>query len=55
MAGSGGIMNLLVLYLLLAKATLTSFSGMTSLPVVRHDFVEQRPVLTDRQLNAAGR
>ncbi len=46
-------MNLLVLYLLLAKATLTSFSGMTSLPVVRHDFVEARHILTDRQLNAA--
>ena len=46
-------MNLLLLYLLLAKATLTSFSGMTSLPVVRHDFVEVRGVLTDRQLNAA--
>ncbi len=46
-------MNLLVLYFLLAKATVTSFSGMTSLPVVRHDFVEKRHVLTDRQLNAA--
>jgi chromate transporter len=46
-------MNLLILYLLLSKATLTSFSGMTSLPVVRHDFVEVRGVLTDRQLTAA--
>jgi len=46
-------MNLLVLYLLLAKATLTSFSGMTSLPVVRNDFVVHRHSLTDRQLNAA--
>jgi chromate transporter len=46
-------MNLLVLYLLLSKATLTSFSGMTSLPVVRNDFVVRRHVLTDRQLNAA--
>jgi chromate transporter len=46
-------MNLLLLYLLLAKATITSFSGMTSLPVVRHDFVDQYHLLTDRQLNAA--
>jgi len=46
-------MNLLLLYLLLLKATATSFSGLTSLPVVRHDLVENRRVLTDRQLNAA--
>jgi chromate transporter len=41
------------LYLLLLKATSTSFSGLTSLPVVRHDLVEKYHVLTDRQLNAA--
>jgi len=46
-------MNLLLLYLLLAKATLTSFSGVTSIPVIRHDLIEQRHVLTDRQLNAS--
>ncbi len=46
-------MNPFILYLLLAKATLTSFSGLTSLPVVREDLVERRRVLTDRQLNAA--
>src|SRR6185436_11111643 len=46
-------MNLIVLYLLLLKATITSFSGLTSLPVVRNDFVVQRQILTDRQLNAA--
>lgn len=46
-------MNLLGLYLLLLKATITSFSGLTSLPVVRNDLVVQRHVLTDRQLNAA--
>ena len=46
-------MNLLLLYLLLTKSTLTSFSGLTSLPVVRHDLVEKYGVLTDRQLNAA--
>ena len=46
-------MNLALLYLLLLKATATSFSGLTSLPVVRHDLVETHHVLTDRQLNAA--
>jgi chromate transporter len=46
-------MNLLLLYLLLLKATITSFSGLTSLPVVRNDFVVQRHLITDRQLNAA--
>lgn len=46
-------MNLILLYLLLLKATVTSFSGLTSLPVIRHDFVETRHILTDRQLNAA--
>lgn len=46
-------MNLLVLYLLLLKATLTSFSGLSSLPVIRNDLVVTRHVLTDRQLNAA--
>jgi chromate transporter len=45
--------NLLVLYLLLVKATLTSFSGLASLPMVRNDFVIHRHVLTDRQLNTA--
>jgi chromate transporter len=46
-------MNLVVLYLLLVKATLTSFSGLASLPMVRNDFVVRRGVLTDRQLNTA--
>jgi chromate transporter len=46
-------MNLFILYLYLVKATLTSFSGLTSLPVVRQDLVETRHVLTDWQLNAA--
>ncbi len=46
-------MNLLLLYLLLLKATATSFSGLTSLPVIRNDFVLRHRVLTDRQLNAA--
>jgi chromate transporter len=46
-------MNLLLLYLLLLKATATSFSGLTSLPVVRNDLVLRYHVLTDRELNAA--
>jgi chromate transporter len=46
-------MSLLVLYFLLAKAALISFSGSTTIPVIRHDFVERYQVLTDRQLNAA--
>lgn len=46
-------MNLVILYLLLVKATLTSFSGLASLPMVRNDFVVRRHVLTDRQLNTA--
>jgi chromate transporter len=46
-------MNIILLYLLLLKATVTSFSGLTSLPVVRNDFVVKRQIMTDRQLNAA--
>ena len=46
-------MNLLLLYLLLLKAVLTSFSGLASLPMVRGDFVVERHLLTDRQLNTA--
>jgi chromate transporter len=46
-------MTLLTLYLLLLKATLTSFSGGTSLPTVRQDFVLDNRVLTDHQLSTA--
>ena len=46
-------MNLIILYLLLLKATLTSFSGMASLPIIREDLVVRRGVLTDRELNTA--
>jgi len=46
-------MNFVLLYLLLLKATLTSFSGLASLPMVRDDFVARRHLLTDRQLNTA--
>lgn len=46
-------MNLFLLYFLLLKATLTSFNGPSSIPVLRNDFVVQHHILTDRQLNAA--
>lgn len=46
-------MNLFTLYLLLLKATVTSFSGGTSLPSVRQDLVIERKILTDTQLSAA--
>lgn len=46
-------MNVIVLYFVLLKAVATSFSGMASLPMIRHDLVENRHVLTDRQLNTA--
>lgn len=46
-------MSVWVLYMLLLKATLTSFSGFASVPVVREDLVVQRAVISDEQLNAA--
>ncbi len=46
-------MSFLLLYLLLLKATCTSFSGMASLPIIRTDLVEHYHVLTDEQLNTA--
>ena len=46
-------MNLLLLYLLMLKATVTTFSGPSSLPVLRADFVVKHKIITDRQLNAA--
>jgi chromate transporter len=46
-------MTLVTVYLLLVKATLTSFSGMASLPQIRQDFVETRRLMTDEQLTQA--
>ncbi|MBI1898176.1 MAG: chromate transporter [Acidobacteria bacterium] len=46
-------MSLLMLYLVMLKATLTTFNGPSSLPVLRHELVVKRAILTDRQLNAA--
>ena len=46
-------MNTFLLYLILLKATVTSFAGLASLPVVRDELVVKRPVLTDTQFNEA--
>ena len=46
-------MNVLVLYLVLLKATITTFAGLASLPVVRDELVVKQQVLTDTQLNEA--
>jgi chromate transporter len=46
-------MNPLVIYLLLLKATMTSFAGMGSLPQIRQDFVETRAAVTDQELSQA--
>jgi len=46
-------MNLLLLFFLLLKATMTSFSGLSSLPILHADLVEHHGVLTERQLAAA--
>jgi chromate transporter len=45
--------KLILLYFLLLKASVTTFNGPSSLPVLRDDFVVKRQILTDRQLNAA--
>lgn len=46
-------MKILLLYWTLLQSTLTSFSGLTSLPVIRHDLVVERQWITDAQLNSA--
>jgi chromate transporter len=46
-------MTIIALYLLLLRATVTSFSGFASVPVIREDLVIHRSVLTDEELNAA--
>ena len=46
-------MSLGLLYLLLLKATLTSFSGMAGLPQIREDLVVTHHVLTDDELSRA--
>lgn len=46
-------MSVVGLYLLLLKASVTSFAGMGSLPQVRQDFVETYRLVTDEQLSQA--
>jgi chromate transporter len=46
-------MNVLMIYLLLLKATATSFAGMGSLPQIQQDFVETYRVVSDDQLSQA--
>ena len=46
-------MNVITLYLILLKATITTFAGLASLPVLREDLVIKRHVLSDEQLNTA--
>lgn len=46
-------MNIILLYLLLLKGTVTAFAGLASLPVVQEALVNQYHVLTDMQLNEA--
>ena len=46
-------MNLFVLYLVMLKATLTTFSGPMSLPLLRNDLVTHRHVLSDYELTTA--
>jgi chromate transporter len=46
-------MNIVLLYLILLKGTVTAFAGLASLPVVQAALVFQYHVLTDQQLNEA--
>jgi len=46
-------MNIVQLYLLLLKGTMTAFAGLASLPVVQDALVIQHHVLSDTQLNEA--
>jgi chromate transporter len=43
----------LLLYVLLLRATVMSFSGFASVPLVREDLVARRAILSDEQLNGA--
>ena len=46
-------MNLAVLYLVMLKATVTTFNGPMSLPILRDELVVHRHVITDQELTAA--
>jgi len=46
-------MSIAIVYLLLLKATVTSFAGMGSLPQIQQDFVQTYRLITDEQLSQA--
>jgi chromate transporter len=46
-------MNIVTLYLLLLKATVTSFAGLASLPQIHQDIVVTTRAISDDQLNQA--
>jgi chromate transporter len=46
-------MKALLLYMLLLKATISTFSGLASIPLLRNDLVLHRHLLTDSQLDTA--
>lgn len=46
-------MNLILLYLLMLKATVTTLNGPMSLPILRDELVVKQHVITDRELSAA--
>jgi chromate transporter len=46
-------MSVVALYLVLLKATVTSFAGMGSLPQIRQDLVVTHGAITDEQLGQA--
>ena len=46
-------MSVVTIYLLLLKATLTSFAGMGSLPQIQQDFVQTHRLMSDEQLSQA--
>jgi chromate transporter len=46
-------MNVAIVYLLLLKATVTSFAGMGSLPQIQQDFVQTYRLVSDEQLSQA--
>src|SRR3954449_6313520 len=50
---AGGAMSPVLLYFILLKATITAFSGLSSLPVIRHELVVNRHVITDAQISSS--
>lgn len=46
-------MNAFVLYFILLKATISAFSGLSALPIIRDELVEKRHVVTDAQISTA--